>query len=243
MSRKKPEYVVVRHQPGRVWWGLLVLILCTCAAAAVGYQVGQTQGDEHFTRVLQSRDALLASEATLKTRLMEAEQRVIQLERGRSMDTQALNQARRSLTELETTIAGLKSDLTFYKTIMAPSAVSKGLQVDQLTIQPARGEQDYAFKLVLTQVGGNKNFISGVVAVSVMGLRHGEQEIIALRDLSPDIKDLGVKFRFRYFQDIEGRLSFPEGFEPIEVQVVAKSQGRRPTQSERTFDWHELTES
>ncbi|MDX1599198.1 MAG: DUF6776 family protein, partial [Marinobacter sp.] len=85
--------------------------------------------------------------------------------------------------------------------------------------------------------------ISGVVAVNVIGTRNDEKEVIALRDLSEDIDDLGVQFRFRYFQDIEGLLKLPSDFEPVEVQVVARSEGKKSAQAERTFDWVELTEN
>ena len=80
-------------------------------------------------------------------------------------------------------------------------------------------------------------------AVKVIGLRNEENEFIALRDLSEDIADLGVKFRFRYFQDVEGSLKLPEEFEPLEIQVVAQAEGRKSSQAERTFNWDDLTEN
>jgi hypothetical protein len=126
---------------------------------------------------------------------------------------------------------------------MAPSETSKGLQVDSFTLASARGDNTYRFKMVLTQVGNNNSFIAGQVAVNIIGRLDGEKEVIALRDLSDDIEDLGVRFRFRYFQDVEGTLSLPQGFEPYEIQVVAQAQGRNASQAERTFDWAQLTGS
>lgn len=248
MSREsKPEYIVVRYQPGRRWWHLAVLLLCTVVAAAGGYVLGQAQGqaqgDFRVSSIQNSRNSQLEAVQSLKSRLTETQQEVVNFERGRSIDAEALNQARRSIVELETIIMSLQADLTFYKNIMAPSDVSRGLQVDQLTVRSSPNEEHFLFKLVLTQVGDNKNFIAGVVVVNIIGQRGDEKEIIALRDLSPDVEDLGVKFRFRYFQDIEGRVLLPEGFEPIEVQVVAQSQGHKPTQSEKTFEWRKVTES
>ena len=76
----------------------------------------------------------------LREQNREASQQLVNLERGRTIDAQALNQARRSIVDLETRIASLKADLTFYKNIMAPSETSKGLQVDRFTMQ--QGRQD-----------------------------------------------------------------------------------------------------
>ncbi|MFO8140573.1 MAG: DUF6776 family protein, partial [Marinobacter sp.] len=155
----------------------------------------------------------------------------------------AMREARNTIAGLETRIAELEADLTFYRNIMAPSEANKGLQVDSFVMVPARAERTYRFKMVLTQIGNNNSFIGGLVAVNVIGARGGEKEVIALRDLSDDIEDLGVRFRFRYFQDVEGTLVLPDGFEPLEIQVVAQAQGSKASKAERTFDWTKLTES
>ncbi|MCL7946148.1 DUF6776 family protein [Marinobacter sp. ATCH36] len=243
-SRKPAEeYVVIRHRPGYRLRRTLILLVFSITAAVLGYATGMAQGGFRFSTAEESRDRLEEQVEQLQSQSRETSQQLVNLERGRTIDAQALNQARRTIVNLETQIASLKADLTFYKNIMAPSETSKGLQVDRLAMQSARQEGAYNFKLVLTQVGDNKSYISGVVAVNVIGMRNDEKEVIALRDLSDDIEDLGVRFRFRYFQDIEGLLRVPEGFEPLELQVVARAEGSKSSQAERTFDWDELTEN
>ncbi|MFL1456208.1 DUF6776 family protein [Marinobacter sp. GN3S48] len=242
---RKPaeEYVVIRHRPGYRLRRTLILLVFSVVAAVGGYAAGLAQGGFRFSSVENSRDQLEQEVEDLRAKYRDASQQLTNLERGRTIDQQALNQTRKTIVDLETQIASLKADLTFYQNIMAPSETSKGLQVDRLSLQSGRDENDYGFKLVLTQVGNNKSYISGVVAVNVIGMRSDEKEVIALRDLSGDIDDLGVKFRFRYFQDIEGQLELPSDFQPMEVQVVARSEGRKSAQAERTFNWVELTEN
>jgi hypothetical protein len=244
-AQKKPaeEYVVIRHRPGYRLRRSLILLAFSVAAAVGGYATGLAQGGFRFSSVEDSRDQLEQQVDELRDKYRTASQQLTNLDRGRTIDQQALNQARRSIVNLETQIASLKADLTFYKNIMAPSETSKGLQVDRLSLQQDRQGDGYNFKLVLTQVGNNKSYVSGVVAVNVIGTRNDEKEVIALRDLSDDIDDLGVNFRFRYFQDIEGLLTVPSDFTPEEVQIVAKSQGQKSAQAERTFDWKDLTEN
>lgn len=242
---RKPaeEYVVIRHRPGYRLRRTLILLVFSVLAAIAGYAAGLAQGGFRFSSVENSRDRLEQEVEDLRAKYRDASQQLTNLERGRTIDQQALNQTRKTIVDLETQIASLKGDLTFYQNIMAPSETSKGLQVDRLSLQSGRGENDFGFKLVLTQVGNNKSYISGVVAVNVIGMRSDEKEVIALRDLSGDIDDLGVKFRFRYFQDIEGQLELPPDFQPMEVQVVARSEGSKSAQAERTFNWVELTEN
>jgi|TARA_R110000851_G_scaffold286273_1_gene440154 uncharacterized protein DUF6776 len=244
-EHRKPaeEYVVIRHRPGYRLRRSLILLTFSILAAVLGYVTGMAQGGFRFSTAEESRDLLEEQVEDLREQNREASQQLVNLERGRTIDAQALNQARRSIVDLETRIASLKADLTFYKNIMAPSETSKGLQVDRFAMQQGREDDTYGFKLVLTQIGDNKSYISGVVAVNVIGMRNGDKEVIALRDLSDDIDDLGVKFRFRYFQDVEGLLRVPDGFKPVELQVVARAEGRKSSQAERTFDWDELTEN
>jgi cell division protein FtsB len=244
-EQRKPaeEYVVIRHRPGYRLRRTAILLVFTVVAAIVGYATGLAQSGFRFSSAEESNQVLESEVEKLRDDYRKARQQLINLERGRAIDEQALNQARKTIVDLETRIGSLQSDLTFYKNIMAPSETSKGLQVDSFTLVRARNQDNYDFKLVLTQVGNNKSYISGVVAVNVIGLRDEEKEVIALRDLSEDIADLGVKFRFRYFQDVEGSLKLPEEFEPLEIQVVAQAEGRKSSQAERTFNWDDLTEN
>lgn len=236
------EYVMVRRRPGRRLRRTAILLLFSVACAAGGYFLGLSQTGTQLTSVVDTRDHLLDQLESLQQERLASEQRLINLERGRSIDEAALSQARHTIARLESRVAELEADLTFYRNIMAPSEVAEGLQVDRLNLHTTRQDGRYGFKLVLTQVGDNSSYIGGIVAVNVIGLRDGEKEVIALRDLSEEITDLGVKFRFRYFQDVEGFLTVPDSFQPLEVQVVAQAQGSKSSQAERTFDWGQLTE-
>ncbi|SET78590.1 hypothetical protein SAMN04487962_1246 [Marinobacter segnicrescens] len=215
-------------------------MLCALSGA-VGYGVGWSQGGHRIVDVVQTRPSLARELAEVTQEYDEVRRRMVQLERASAIDEQALTTARNTIAELEGRQAALEADLTFYRKIMAPSEVSKGLQVDQLSLRQGRVEGQYAFKLVLTQVGDNKSYISGVVVVNIIGDRNGEQEVIPLRDLSGDVEELGVRFRFRYFQDVEGMLTLPDNFEPYEIQVVAKAEGNKASEAERTFDWRQIT--
>lgn len=239
---RKPskEYVVIRHRPGYRLRRTLILLTFSIVAAVAGYLAGLAQGGFRFSSAEASNEQLVQEVDDLRGQYRKARQNLVNLERGRAIDEQALKEARNTMAGLETRIAELEADLIFYRNIMAPSETSDGLQVDNFTLVPTRDDRAFDFRMVLTQVGNNKNYISGMVAVNVIGDLQGEKEIIALRDLSEDIDNLGVKFRFRYFQDVEGSLQLPENFEPLEIQVVAQAEGRKASQAERTFSWKKL---
>lgn len=237
------QFVIVPRRRAVSFWRLLLLLLVTLLGVLGGYVVGLSDTGYEVEDMAQPRVSLARELSTLKSEYADTRQALVRLERSQAIDQQALRVARETITELETRIAGLEGDLTFYRKIMAPEALSTGLQVDQLNLRKVRGERRFAFKFVLTQIGDNSSFIAGQVAVNLIGERNGEQEMIPLRDVSEDIEDLGIRFRFRYFQDVEGVMVVPEDFTPYDIQIVAKAEGARGAQAEKTFEWLQLTEN
>ena len=72
---------------------------------------------------------------------------------------------------------------------------------------------------------------------NIIGELKGKKTIYSLRDLSSEQKDLGVKFKFRYFQNIVGELKIPADFTPQEVQIILQTTGKKPVRVEKAFGW------
>lgn len=239
MSRRK-EYVVVPHQPGRWVWRLLVLLGLTIASGGVGYFVGVEKNHDHQRQLLQSSQTLSSQVAQLQSSNAHLNQRLIDLEKNHSIDQQALAQARDTIGQQDNRISQLKGDVAFYKNIMAPSSTETGLQVQKASIRAVPGDRRYAYQVVLTQVGDNHRYIHGVAAINLVGVHKGKRKILPLRDVDPSLKQLGLEFRFRYFQDFEGQLVLPEGFVPDQLQVIAKPHGSHSDQVEKAFRWQSI---
>ena len=92
---------------------------------------------------------------------------------------------------------------------------------------------------MLAQVASRRDYVEGVVAVNLVGKQDGESVVIPLRDVS-SVQELGMKFRFKYFQEFVGKISLPEGFEPEQIQVVAQSKGKNASRVESNKAWSEL---
>jgi hypothetical protein len=229
------------HGKGRL---MLALVCVTLLAGGywAGVQHGTATESARLGQVDVERDQLEASVIELRKQYQSGRQQQISLERGRAIDEQALNQARQSIVELETRNAQLRSDLVFYKRIMAPTSVANGLQIDSLSVDKNL-EEGFDFRLVLTQVGNNKRYQSGLVTVNLLSQSGDSADTVSLRDVSPQIDDLAIKFRFRYFQDINGSLTLPDSFEPLAVEVVMQPDGEGATEIKRTFLWNKLADS
>jgi hypothetical protein len=231
------EFVVIRHRPGHRVRRFLILLTFSVGAAILGYMVGMAKGGFRFSDMAKTSNVISGELTELRELERDTRQKLINLERGRRMDQQALTRARDTISGLESQVSSLRADLTFYKNIMSPTKSYKGLQVQRLELERLRDERHFSFKLVLIQVGDNKSYIDGYVTVNVVGEQDGERKVIPLKDLSEDIEDNDIRFRYRYFQDVEGVMTLPQGFELIAVQAVAKAEGKKAARVEQTFEW------
>ncbi len=131
--------------------------------------------------------------------------------------------------------AELEEAVAFYKNVMAPGSNERGLQIEKLTLEPGEQAGDYRYKVVLVQSGDNRNYLSGDIELSLRGTRDGEALSLTGDDWLDDGSE--TSFRFRYFQELNGRFKLPEGVEIIALDVDAESGGRNRYQTQKTIKW------
>jgi len=126
---------------------------------------------------------------------------------------------------------------TFYRGIMAPETRRVGLQAQGFVVEPIPGlENGYRFRLVLVQIKKNDRIASGRVQLAVSGQQGGVAKTLEQADISADATR-DFKYRFRYFQNIQGEWRFPPGFVPERVTVKAIPSRRGADPLEWTFEW------
>ena len=154
---------------------------------------------QQHQKVLDQLDVLAEEFASLQKSESALRQQVFNLESGRNIDNFAKQEIQETIRDYKTTIEQLKKDISFYQSIMAPSENIKGLQVQNLELQKTADDKRFSYKIVLAQVADNKNYVSGLVAVNVVGMQEGSKVILPLRDVSEDQSSLGIKFKFSLF--------------------------------------------
>lgn len=232
--------IVVKHKPGIKRKRRLFFITGVVVMGALSFLLGNYQIRHQHQKVVNQLDKLSAEYAILQKSEGELRQQVFNLESGRNIDNVAVQGIQETIREYKATIDQLKKDVSFYQSIMAPSENIKGLQVQNLELQKTADEKRFSYKIVLAQVADNKNYVSGLVAVNVVGMQEGNKVILPLRDVSEDQSTLGIKFKFKYFQDITGELILPSAFSPESIQVVAQADGKKASKLERTYIWNDL---
>jgi len=201
------------------------------------YELGKVRGVEELGALrtehamLETRHERLLEEAT------ELRGRVAILDRSSQIDRQAALDIKDDLGQLEEELQAAREEIEFYRGIVAPGDVQSGLRIHRFTLEEGVVAAEYHYDLVLTQLKRNDQYVTGTVDWSISGIMVGEQGELALAGVTnPPVKQL--KFRFRYFQDLAGKITLPDGFEPQKVvlSIQPKGKGKLPA-IEQTFDW------
>jgi hypothetical protein len=76
----------------------------------------------------------------------------------------------------------------------------------------------------------------GSIGLTILGLQNGQSKRLRLSQVSPQKLDK-IKMRFRFFQNVEGKLKIPEGFEPASIEVEVKPSTSKLQPVKESYNW------
>lgn len=231
------ETVVLRRDPLRQRRRRLLIVATALALPVLAWFAGHWQAGADYRRAEAERETLATRVLVLQQRLVTAEERLAMTRLGADVDHQALDALRESLREEQAMVAELREELSFYRSLMAPEEREQGLGIRSWELYPLAVPGRYHFKLVLHQQARHHAQLQGHVTVDLVGLLDGDEQVLPLHGLSADIEQQDIRLRFTYFQNIEGELELPQGFQPLRVNVAAHSSRPRQSRVERSFGW------
>jgi len=216
---------------------LALVALVVVAAAGFGYWLGLSKSDLDRTRIASLETRQRADQARLEALVRE----LADAQLAQSIDAQAARLLRETISELRGRVAGLREEVTFYKSLMAPSSMERGLQIAEFDLSPGDESSQFIYHLLLTQTAERRSWVSGDVRVEVSGVNAAAdgaavEAVLSLTELT-DVEDYPLRFRFRYFQDFSGTVTLPDGFRPRSVRVTATPRSGSSDTAEREFDW------
>lgn len=245
-SRNSPNVRVVSHHPYRQAL-LILLVIVVCASGALGgFWLGRNTGEldgSYVVSLERLNEANTQSIERLQAELVAAD---LSLE----VDREAAVALKESIRELKDEVASLTEEVNFYKSLMAPSSVARGLQIADFELLAMERPDQFTFHLLLTQVESRRDWVQGSATLEVHG-RHraagpltggselatvAAEQVLELTEIAAD-GTYPLKFRFRYFQDLTGVITLPSGFEPERIVVKAGKGGSSVEALSRTFEW------
>jgi len=247
---KQHKMIVVTHRPALLWGvaaaGAGAILLCLF----IGFQLGRSSsppldpsvdlpldvGDVSLARakeIARNPDAIVA----LMRDRSALQQKVVALEQSAALDKEALAGVQATLAEQRDTVAQLQEDLLFYRQIATPenAEAERGLVIGGVSLSAtAAAPRRVRYKFEFRQVGDSER-LDGHANISIMGDLDGERVSLPLHTLALSDLEADIPLGFRYFQNVEGELELPEGFEPVRIQVSAVVEGEGV--KEKSLGW------
>jgi len=221
--------------PKRRAWLLAAMAFGVALVLYATFELGRYEAG--FRVVDSVRGALAASD---RIRGLEAENSRLRTELAaadvaRRVDREGYKQVNRSLGDMQSQIARLNQDLSFYRGLVQPDS-SVHVKVQQMQIVPESSAGTYRLKFVLMQTGKPEKEVTGSVSLVLDGLLDGKPVTLTYAELSPN-HHLSLAYSFRYFEDYDEIVQLPAHFEPTRVGVEIHA-GRDAAHSFRqAFVW------
>jgi hypothetical protein len=238
VKRSKPTRLMV--VPYRPCLRLLLvggLSLALVLIASAGYLLGHYRGLALQAQAVEERDQLRRDLLAKVVESKALSQQVANLKLASEVDTVSSEEVRNKVMELQGQIAALEEDIAFYRSLMAPTANRRGLTIGSVDVISTGVPRRYDFKVVVQQLATNHQMLNGLLSIHIVGQEGEAIRRIPLNELSPQLDEEDIKLRFKYFQNIEGQLDLPPGFEPEHIELVARSTGADGTSIEKKFGW------
>lgn len=165
------------------------------------------------------------------------QERLIKAEQTASVDKLTMQGLQTSIARMSQQIAQLKEDVLFYKKITEGGDSESGLVVSKLDLLSTPTPNHFLYKIKFVQAGGTERAIEGYTNISVSGVQDDAEVTLPLSVVSNVVQGENIKLRFRSFQDVEGELTLPAGFEPARVEILAVTEGPSSKSIQKNFTW------
>lgn len=235
-SSNNGRMVVVPHRP---YLKVAIAGLFVVGLLGAGF-LGFWFGGQHMHSLTASQQQQLAELGSSFQDCQETTEQlrftVANLRLSSQLHQAAAEEVRSDVVALESQLATVEEDVSFYKGLLSPSEVNRGLSVGSLSLK-SLPSGDLKYKVVLQQAAVKHTLLRGKLKISISGLKDGSAVTHPIGDLDDNVTGGTIEFGFRYFQVFEGVIKLPEGFSPVGIDVSAVTRGKKSQKTSRRFDW------
>lgn len=235
---KQERMVVVPYRPGQRALFTVVVLAGVFTSALGGWAYGYYKTILSQESIQADRAGLVADMEILQTENTDLKRQIAILDRASVMDQRATEEVQTTIRTLRERVAQLEQDIVFYRQVVSEETEDTGLVIGQFDIETTQQPERFRYKLVMRQEDADGDtFLTGHVNVNIVGQLDQEQVVYSLRDISEDEDELDIRLRFKFFQNIEGEMALPDGFEPDRVQIAAVATEPVEKTLNQDFSW------
>jgi hypothetical protein len=236
-SAMRTGRMVVRyHSPWRRRSVMVAVALIAILSLYGIYEWGRFQGGYSKFAEVQHRRELATKIETLEDANARLRAEVAAAELARDVDKKSYADVEKTLADLQAQVLKHREELTFYRGIVSPEDGIGGLRIQRFQVLTGGVENHYRLRLVLVQSMRQDAVVSGAVIIQIEGVRDNKPAQLTLTEAGGETRADGqVPFQFRYFQNLEQKITLPAGFEPKAVNVEVRSAKLSPVRE--SFPW------
>lgn len=227
--------VVKKHHPQRRMQIKVAVLIATLLLGYGLFEFGRWAGGYQVLSAGAAQDILEAQIEVLEQQNEAIREERSVMQRTAEIEKQAYEELEKEFADLQNESLELREELAFYRGIVTPQNGAKGLQIQDFSITKGLTQGAYRYNLVLTQLMNNDRFISGAVSFELEGALNGQRKVLEHSQFIN--KDDETKFRFKYFQTLEGEFNLPEGMVPSRLTVKVNPSGKGKSTLEKVINW------
>jgi hypothetical protein len=215
------KLIVRSHAPKRRAVLLASSVLLALVAIYGAFELGRYEAG---FRVVDSVRGAFSASARIRRLEAENTRQREQLEAAavtRRVEREGYKQVERNLGDMQSQIARLNQDLSFYRGLVQPDSLVH-VKVQQMQIVPEGAAGQFRLKFVLMQTGKPAASVTGNATATIDGLLGGKPVSLSYAQVS-STQRASLSYSFRYFQDYDEPVQLPPGFEPTRIGVEIHS--------------------
>jgi hypothetical protein len=205
-------------------------------ALYVVYELGRYNAGYDRQAVAQQRtelevqiEHLERADRELRTKLAEAD--TITAGRAHEQAEEA-----RAIGELQAQVARQSQELAFYRGVVAQTAASIGVKIEQLHITAGAKPGTFQVHLSLVRAGRPDALASGTVHFTLLGSSAQGARSLDLAALTAG-RQHELRYDLRYLESLDQELAVPAAFRPEQLDVELQSSRRDIAPLSQTFLW------
>jgi hypothetical protein len=220
--------------PRWIRWGLLLILLG--GVAWLAYKQGGSSLAQGFARLQSGLDHV----QNLEQERNELRRELAMVKQAADVDREALVAVRNQIKTLQDERLKMEEELAFLRGIVSTSTKQQVLRVQNFKLEPGLEAQQFVYKFSVSQTINSGRIVKGKIEVTVTGLQGGQTKLLKLEALS-DEKLSSHKMRFRYYQNVEGKLHLPAGFEPATIKIDVKPSSSKLKPVSESYNWSPIS--
>ena len=228
--KNRVEYQVVARPVGRMGKLMAFASISLALVFTLGIIVGQWHAN---SVILKSIDLSSANKALI----IEKEKMQSTLDKFdllAEMNEVAISQLKGRLNAALQEKNEIEYALSFYENLVVTASATNSLEMFEFKAHATEAKDVYEFSILLGQDVRGAKTVSGKVDLLIFGAEDDDAVVEFTMDNS--VMGFPLKYSFKYFQDLGGKIRLPSDFDPKRAAILVTSSGGRPL-LETELDW------